>query len=91
MMTALTTICGMFPVALSGSTSIGLSYSSFGLSLIGGLTTATFLTLLVVPVLYTLIEDVRGLAVGTLRRALAGRDVDDAEDGRATAELGQEP
>jgi len=73
MMTALTTICGMVPVALSGSSSIGLSYSSFGLSLIGGLTTATFLTLLVVPVLYTLIEDLRGLAVGAVHRALAAR------------------
>lgn len=70
MMTALTTIFGMIPVALSGATSIGLSYSSFGLSLIGGLTTATFLTLLVVPVLYTLIEDLRGLAEGAVRRAL---------------------
>ncbi len=79
MMTALTTICGMIPVALSGSTSIGLSYSSFGLSLIGGLTTATFLTLLVVPVLYTLIEDLRGLAEGALRRALGDR--------RATASM----
>ena len=41
MMTALTTIIGMVPVTLSGATSIGLSYTSFGLTLIGGLTTAT--------------------------------------------------
>jgi len=30
MMTALTTICGMVPVTLSGATSIGLSYTSRG-------------------------------------------------------------
>ena len=41
MMTALTTICGMVPVALSGATGIGLSHTSFGLTLIGGLTTCT--------------------------------------------------
>jgi HAE1 family hydrophobic/amphiphilic exporter-1 len=69
MMTALTTICGMIPVTLSGANSIGLSYTSFGLTLIGGLTTATLLTLLVVPVLYTLIEDIRELVVGAARRA----------------------
>jgi HAE1 family hydrophobic/amphiphilic exporter-1 len=70
MMTAMTTICGMIPVTLSGATSIGLSYTSFGLSLIGGLTTATLLTLLVVPVLYTLFEDLRDLASGAVSRAL---------------------
>jgi HAE1 family hydrophobic/amphiphilic exporter-1 len=66
MMTALTTICGMIPVTLSGASSIGLSYASFGMTLIGGLTTATLLTLLVVPVLYTLIEDIRDVVTGVL-------------------------
>jgi len=49
----------MFPLALSGSNSIGLSYTSFSLTLIGGMTTATLLTLLVVPVFYTLFDDAR--------------------------------
>lgn len=66
MMTALTTIFGLIPVALTGRTSIGLSYSSFGLTLIGGLTTATFLTLLVVPVFYTLFDDTRAALLATL-------------------------
>ena len=48
-----------FAVTLSGTNSIGLSYTSFGLTLIGGLTTATLLTLLVVPVFYTLFDDLR--------------------------------
>ena len=51
---------------------IGLSYTSFGLTLIGGMTTATLLTLLVVPVAYTLFDDLRGAVAGPLRRA-AGR------------------
>jgi HAE1 family hydrophobic/amphiphilic exporter-1 len=70
MMTALTTICGMVPVTLGGATSIGLSYTSFGLTLIGGLTTATLLTLLVVPVFYTFFDDARDAVGGTLRQAV---------------------
>jgi len=58
-MTALTTIIGMIPVAVSKPSSLGFSYKSFGLTLIGGMTTATVLTLLVVPVFYTLFDDVR--------------------------------
>ena len=72
MMTALTTICGMIPVTLSGTNSIGLSYTSFGLTLIGGLTTATLLTLLVVPVFYTLFDDL-GRAVPAFLNALRRR------------------
>jgi HAE1 family hydrophobic/amphiphilic exporter-1 len=59
MMTALTTICGMVPLTVGPPSSIGMSYKSFGLTLIGGLTTATLLTLLVVPVFYTLFDDMR--------------------------------
>ena len=72
MMTALTTICGMIPVTLSGTNSIGLSYTSFGLTLIGGLTTATLLTLLVVPVFYTLFDDL-GSVVPAFLNALRRR------------------
>ncbi len=75
MMTALTTICGMIPVTLSGTTSIGLSYTSFGLTLIGGLTTATLLTLLVVPVFYTLFDDL-SVAIPTFLGALRKRAKD---------------
>ena len=59
MMTALTTIIGMIPLALSRPTDIGLSYRSFGLTLIGGMSTATVLTLLVVPVFYSLFDDMQ--------------------------------
>jgi HAE1 family hydrophobic/amphiphilic exporter-1 len=70
MMTALTTIGGMIPLTLQGSSSIGLSYKSFGLTLIGGLTTATLLTLLVVPVFYTFFDDARAAFTGIIRQAL---------------------
>jgi HAE1 family hydrophobic/amphiphilic exporter-1 len=71
MMTAITTIGGMIPLALAGASSIGLSYTSFALSLIGGLTTATLLTLLVVPVFYTLFDDLREWVLAATRAALA--------------------
>jgi HAE1 family hydrophobic/amphiphilic exporter-1 len=79
MMTALTTICGMVPVTLSGATSIGLSYTSFGLALIGGLTTATLLTLLVVPVFYTLFDDARTVVARSARWAVGGAPQASAE------------
>jgi len=59
LMTALTTIIGMIPLTFSKPTEMGLSYKSFGLTLIGGMTTATILTLLVIPVFYTFFDDLR--------------------------------
>jgi len=56
-MTALTTICGMLPLTLGSSEGMGINFQSFGLVLIGGMTSATLFTLLAVPVFYTLIED----------------------------------
>jgi HAE1 family hydrophobic/amphiphilic exporter-1 len=44
-----------------------LSYTSFGLTLIGGLTTATLLTLLVVPIFYTLFDDLGATAMSLLK------------------------
>ncbi len=73
MMTALTTIGGLVPLTVQGASSIGLSYRSFGLTLIGGLTTATLLTLLVIPVFYTLFDDARRVTATALKRAM-GRD-----------------
>ena len=73
MMTALTTVGGMIPLTVSGTTSIGISYTSFGLTLIGGMTFATFLTLLVVPVAYTIFEDFGKLLRDVVGRAVHGR------------------
>jgi HAE1 family hydrophobic/amphiphilic exporter-1 len=56
LMTAFSTICGMLPLALGmgdGSEWRG----PMGLVAIGGLATSTLLTLLVVPVAYTLLDD----------------------------------
>ena len=88
MMTALTTIGGMVPLTISGSSSIGMSYTSFGLTLIGGMTTATLLTLLVVPVAYTLFDDLREVAGAVLRRALKSKT--DASAGKLSRQTADE-
>jgi HAE1 family hydrophobic/amphiphilic exporter-1 len=61
LMTALSTIFGMLPVALSVSD--GAEWRRpMGILVIGGLMSSTFLTLLIVPVVYTLTADMgRGL------------------------------
>ncbi|MDG1892591.1 MAG: efflux RND transporter permease subunit [Verrucomicrobiota bacterium] len=72
LMTALTTIIGMIPLTFSQPTELGLSYKSFGLTLIGGMTTATILTLLVVPVFYTFFDDLRERVMQGTRSLTAG-------------------
>jgi HAE1 family hydrophobic/amphiphilic exporter-1 len=60
LMTALSTIAGMVPVALSRSD--GAEWRNpMGVLVIGGLASSTFLTLLVVPVAYTYIDDLRAV------------------------------
>ncbi len=73
MMTALTTIGGMVPLLFGQPSQMGLSYKSFALTLIGGMAAATLLTLLAVPVFYTLIEDGRAWVGRTIAGVLAPR------------------
>ncbi len=74
MMTALTTVCGMVPLLFGGGGGrMGLGYTSFALTLIGGMITASLLTLLVVPLSYTLFEDLRDAAISTFLRGLRGQ------------------
>ena len=70
LMTALTTIIGMIPLTFSKPSELGISYKSFGLTLIGGMTTATLLTLLVIPLFYTFFDDLRKYLAGCFRRFL---------------------
>ncbi len=58
-MTALTTIGGLIPMAIGASEIVGVPYAPLGRTVIGGLVASTILTLFVVPIFYTLIDDVR--------------------------------
>ncbi len=57
LMTSLTTIGGLIPMALGNASLIGIPYAPMGRAIIGGMISSTFLTLLAVPVLYTLFDD----------------------------------
>lgn len=56
LMTALTTIFAMLPIAL-GYSEGGEARSPMGVAVVGGMTTSTFLTLVIIPVVYSLLDD----------------------------------
>ena len=57
LMTALVSIMGGLPVALGLGSSGAEWRRPLGIAVLGGLTTSTFLTLFVIPVIYTLLDD----------------------------------
>ena len=60
LMTTFTTIFGLFPMAVGTNTMMGTPYAPLGLTMVGGLLSSTFLTLFVVPIFYTYLDDLRG-------------------------------
>ena len=61
LMTAFSTVFGMIPIALATSDGAELR-TSMGIIVIGGLISSTFLTLFVVPAVYTLLTDAKMLS-----------------------------
>lgn len=69
MMTSLSTIVGMIPLAAEWA--LGAErFSPLALAVIGGMTTATFLTMIMVPVLYDVAEDLSSWLSGRLSRGV---------------------
>lgn len=66
-MTTLSTILGMMPIALGWGAGAELR-QPMAVAIIGGLIADAILSLLVVPVLYTLVDDVQTLAFGPFKR-----------------------
>lgn len=62
LMTALTTICGILPLAFSAFTVAGAYIDSLAVTVAGGLATSTLFTLVALPVWYTTVEDLGSLA-----------------------------
>ena len=62
LMTALTTICGLLPMAMGTASFAGLSYAPMGRVVAGGLAAGTLLTLFFIPLLYFLLDDMRQAA-----------------------------
>lgn len=59
LMTTMCTVSGLLPMAVGNSKIVGLSYQPLGRTMIGGLVVSTVLTLVVVPLFYTLLDDLR--------------------------------
>jgi len=69
LMTAVGTSVGMIPIAMEWA--IGLErLSPLAIVAIGGLMVSTFLTMVYVPILYSLFEDLQRWAAGLVRRAV---------------------
>jgi hydrophobic/amphiphilic exporter-1 (mainly G- bacteria), HAE1 family len=60
LMTALTTILGLFPLAIGTGEGAEIQ-APMGVAVIGGLCTSTLLTLIVIPVVYSIIESIKGM------------------------------
>jgi HAE1 family hydrophobic/amphiphilic exporter-1 len=76
LMTTFTTVCGLIPMALGNSKVVGMAYAPLGRTMIGGLLAATMLTLVIVPLFYTLIDDFREHVAMLWRAAWARREAE---------------
>jgi HAE1 family hydrophobic/amphiphilic exporter-1 len=56
-MTALTTVCGLLPIAISEPSSTGVSFKGMAIGIVGGISVATIFTLTVVPLSFSLFRD----------------------------------
>ena len=74
LMTTCTTIAGMLPLALGEARvgGLGPSYAPMARAIIGGLTIATITTLVVLPVIYILLDDLKD-KTRSVKRILASR------------------
>jgi HAE1 family hydrophobic/amphiphilic exporter-1 len=59
MMTALTTIMGLLPMALGLSDTGKMMYSPLAIAVLGGLVSSTFFTPLIIPLIYSISDDAR--------------------------------
>lgn len=78
LMTAIATIAGIFPLVI-GFGAGAESRRPMGVAIVGGMMTSTFLTLLVVPVIYSLFGDLQNWLRGD-RRAADQRQIDREEE-----------
>jgi HAE1 family hydrophobic/amphiphilic exporter-1 len=66
LMTVITTVVGLTPLALSEFTVAGVYIQSMAVAMIGGLISSTVFTLIALPVWYTAVEDLSAIALGLL-------------------------
>lgn len=72
-MTAMTTIVGLIPMAIGDANLFGTPYAPIGRAVIGGLFSSTVLTLVILPVAYTIFDDMRKNATSLFESAFGWR------------------
>ncbi len=77
-MTTIAMGAGMMPIAFSWGASDGSFRAPMGVAVIGGLMTSTLLSLLVIPAVYTLVDDLEHL-LGRIFNRLRGKKVSPVE------------
>lgn len=93
LMTSLTTLMGLVPMAFWATEGMGVMFAPIGQAVIGGLTTSTILTLALTPTLYAWFDDMGVWLTAVRRRAVeiagfSGAGVDAAAPGSAVAREG---
>jgi len=71
LMTSLTTIFGLVPMAFMATEGMGQMFAPIGQAVIGGLTTSTILTLALTPTLYAWFDDMGAWLTSVRQRAVA--------------------
>jgi hydrophobic/amphiphilic exporter-1 (mainly G- bacteria), HAE1 family len=71
LMTSLTTLIGMVPMAFLAGEGMGQMFAPIGRAVIGGLATSMILTLTLTPVLYAWVDDIGEWSAAVWRRARA--------------------
>ncbi|MFQ5669902.1 MAG: efflux RND transporter permease subunit [Acidobacteriota bacterium] len=69
LMTTITTVFGLVPLAMSRFAVAGVYVDSMAVAIIGGLASSTVFTLLALPVWYTLVEDAGSVVLRSLPRS----------------------
>src|SRR4030095_7378665 len=70
LMTTLTAVLGLIPMALTEPPGGSIDYRALATCIAGGLSLSAVLTLWVVPLVYTLLDDLSGAVLGQLRWSL---------------------
>jgi HAE1 family hydrophobic/amphiphilic exporter-1 len=73
LMTVITTVVGLTPLALSAFTVAGVYIQSMAVAMIGGLVSSTIFTLIALPVWYTAVEDLFAIVLGLFPIRKLGR------------------
>jgi multidrug efflux pump subunit AcrB len=73
-MTTIAMGAGMLPIAIGWGAADGSFRSPMAVAVIGGLITSTFLSLLVIPAVFTLVDDISNWFVGLFHRKPSSKD-----------------